>query len=366
MGSDPEVQETVDTRGEGAKIDKLLKLAVEQRASDLHVAVGAPPVLRVDGELVVLEGTEPLQPETAAAMLDYIMGEAERSRFEGEGEVDFSYTLNGVGRFRINGFRQRGTVGIAVRVVPERVPTVEELGLPFVLQELALLDRGLLLVTGPTGSGKSTTLAALIDLINRRRKCHIITLEDPIEYLHPHKCSIVHQREIGGDTRNFPNALRAVLRQDPDVIMVGEMRDSESIGIALTAAETGHLVLASLHTIDAAHTVNRIVDVFPPHQQAQIRVQLAGSLQGIAVQRLVKRRDGTGRVPAFEVLVATPAVRNLIREGKTHQIPSALQTGARYGMITLEQSLRQLYEKGVIALDDYRLHSSAPEKISLR
>jgi len=265
------------------------------------------------------------------------------------GEIDLAYSLPGVSRFRVNVFHQRGSVGAAIRLIPRNIPDLERLGLPPVVAELAERQHGLVLVTGPTGSGKSTTLAAMVDRINRERSCHIITLEDPIEYLHQHRRSIVNQREVGADTRSFASALRAALRQDPDVILVGEMRDLETIATAITAAETGHLVLATLHTSSAVQSIDRIIDVFPSHQQGQVRIQLADTLEGVITQQLWLRADRTGRVAAVEVLAATPAVKNLIREGKTHQIISSIQTGGRYGMQTMEMALRQLVARGIIA-----------------
>lgn len=351
-------------------IRELLSLAVAKKASDLHLTVGVPPVFRINGELVPLgkegeiwsseelkgEGTAPpLSLSDLEELLAQLMDKERRERLATVGEVDFAYGVPGLGRFRVNCFKQRGSPAIAIRVLNTRIPTLEELGLPEVVVQLARRPNGLILVTGPTGSGKSTTLAAMVDLINRERRCHIITLEDPIEYLHRHGRSIVNQREIGDDSRSFATALRAALREDPDVILVGEMRDLETTAITLNAAETGHLVLATMHTPNAALTVNRIVDIFPPHQQAQVRVQLAGVFQGVIAQQLLPRADKKGRVLAVEILVATPAVRNLIREGKTHQIPSLIQTGARYGMISFEQSLRNLYAAGLITREEMML-----------
>ncbi len=273
--------------------------------------------------------------------------------------TDFSYSIHGVSRFRVNAFRQRGTVGIVCRVIPTTIRGLKELGLPDIVAQLCRCTRGLILVTGPTGSGKSTTLAAMIDLINSERPEHILTLEDPIEYLHKHKKSIVNQREMGVDSHSYATALRAALREDPNVILVGEMRDLETTQIALTAAETGHLVLSTLHTQDAAQTIDRVIDIFPPHQQEQVKTQLSGTLQGIIAQLLLSRADVPGRVAAFEILVATSAIRNLIREGKTHQIPSAIQTGARYGMKSMESSLRELYQQGKISLEDFQVRVPA-------
>ncbi|MEW6524787.1 MAG: type IV pilus twitching motility protein PilT [Bacillota bacterium] len=331
----------------------LLGVAVERRASDLHLTVGAPPVLRVHGEMVRLEGAE-LRPEDTAALAAEVLPDKLRSRFDEAGEVDFAFGLEGLGRFRCNVFRQRGKVALAVRVLSEKVPDLATLGLPPVVAELAFKPDGLVLVTGRTGSGKSTTLAAMVELINQKRSGHIITLEDPIEYFHRHGQCIVNQREIGADSDSFAAALRAALREDPDVILVGELRDVETMAIALTAAETGHLVLSTLHTISAPGAIDRLVDAFPPHQQAQVRTQLALVLQGVVAQRLLARSDRAGRVAACEVLVATTAVRNLIREGKSHQLVSAIQTGARYGMVSLEASLKELVERDVMSPAQYR------------
>jgi twitching motility protein PilT len=326
---------------------ELLTMAKETGASDLHLSVGAPPVLRVDGELVA-QG-EVLSPDAAERLARSLMTDAQWEAFQAAGEIDFSYSLAGVSRFRVNVYRQRGCVSVAARVVPSRVPKLEELGLPEVLSTFTERPHGLVLVTGPTGSGKSTTLAALIDHINHTQRKHIITLEDPIEYLHRHALSIIDQREIGQDTRGFGPALRAALRQDPDVILVGEMRDLETMQTAITAAETGHLVFATLHTSDAVQTVDRMIDVFPASQQAQVRLQIASVLQGVVSQRLYKRADGTGRVAAVEVLVNTPAVANLIRTEKTHQIRSVMQTGRQAGMQTMEMHVRELVARGLVA-----------------
>lgn len=322
--------------------------AVEVGASDIHLTVESPPLFRINGCLVRQEGP-PLTRQAVAGMVEDLMSAEQREVLARLGQVDFSYSLPGVGRFRLNVYRQRGSLAAALRVIPTRVPTLEELGLPPVLADLAARPVGLILVTGPAGSGRSTTLAALIDLINRERSCHVVTLEDPIEYLHRHQRSIVNQREIGMDVPTLVRALRAVLRQDPDVILIGDLLDVAAISVALTAAETGRLVLASLNTSDAVQTVNRIVDVFPPHQQGQARAQLAGALEAIISQRLVPRADGRGRAAALEILVATPAVRSLIREDKLQQIPSAIQTGGKYGMCTMDASIQRLREAGVIA-----------------
>lgn len=329
-------------------ITDLLILAKERDASDLHLTVGAPPKLRLRGELRTVDGLPPLTRESLHGMIYEILADSQKSRFEEQWDLDFAVEVQHLGRFRVNVFRQRQGEGAVFRVIPSKIAPLEALGLPPVLRDLALRDRGLLLVTGPTGSGKSTTLAAMVNVINEHRAGHIITLEDPIEYVHEHKNCVVNQREIGQNARSFAAALRAALREDPDVILVGEMRDLETISMALTAAETGHLVLATLHTSSAAQTVNRIIDVFSSEQQAQIRVQVAESLVGIIAQILLPTTDHQGRVPAAEVLVATPAVRNLIRESKIHQIPSAIQTGAKDGMQSLDQHLRELVKQGKI------------------
>ena len=337
-------------------IKPYLEQAVARNASDLHITVGRPPILRLDGELTAI-GDTPLRPEETVAMVKEVLPESRFPDFEKRGEVDFNYSMANVGRFRVNAYRQRGSYGLAFRVVYGRIPGLDELGLPPVVAELSRKQRGLILVTGPTGSGKSTTLASMVDLINTERSSHIITLEDPIEYLHSHKKSIVNQREIGHDTMSFANGLRAALREDPDVILVGEMRDLETIATAVTAAETGHLVLSTLHTNGAANTIDRVIDVFPPHQQQQIKVQLSGVLNGIISQQLLVKNGMKGRVGAFEVMVTTNAIRNLIREGKTHQIQTNLQTGAKFGMQTMDTALLNLYHKGIISRDSALTYS---------
>ncbi|MBO8127353.1 MAG: type IV pilus twitching motility protein PilT [Firmicutes bacterium] len=329
-------------------IDEILAKAVELGASDIHLAIALPPMLRINGKLVPMEGYKKLFPEDTHELVYQMLKDYQKKVFEERGELDFSYGVPSLGRFRVNAYRQRGSVCAALRVIPTQVPDYKTLGLPEVIPALAQKIQGLILVTGPTGSGKSTTLASIIDLINRERYCHILTLEDPIEYLHRHNKSIINQREIGLDSQSFASALKASLRQDPDVILVGEMRDIETIGTALTAAETGHLVLATLHTNNAVGTVDRIVDVFPPHQQPQIRLQLATVLEAVIAQQLLPRADGKGRVAAFEILLATPAVRNLIREGKTHQIMSLIQTGGRLGMKSFEMAYKELLAKGLV------------------
>ncbi len=335
------------------QINDLLDVATQRQASDLIVTVEAPPTMRVNEDLIPI-GAVKCSPNDTEALLYQMMNQDIAAGFERTGEADFAHSIPGLGRYRVNGFRQRGSVGIVARIIPARIRTIAELGLPEVVASLARRPNGIILVTGPTGSGKTTTLAAMIDLINTERSFHIVTLEDPIEYLHRHKKSLVNQREIGRDTRSYSSGLRAALRENPDVILVGELRDLETISIALTAAETGHLVMSTLHTSDAAQTVDRVIDVFPPHQQDQVRLQLGSTLQGILAQTLVMRADARGRVAAFEILVATPAIRNLIREGKSYQIPTQIQTGARFGMQSTEASLRELVQAGVITEAQYR------------
>jgi len=333
------------------EINNLLVEAVEQKASDLHITVGMPPILRVDGVLVQLN--LPAIDRTASESLArQLLSEEKYKKFEVDGEVDTPYVIPDKGLFRVNCYHQRGAIGIAIRILPETILTIDDLGLPKAVALLAREKQGLVLVTGPTGSGKTTTQAAMIDLINTERELHIITLEDPIEYYHHHKKSIITQREIGRDSNSFAGALRASLRQDPDVILIGEMRDLETISIALTAAETGHLVLATLHTNDAAQTVERVIDVFPSNQQHQVRAQLANSLAGIISQRLVRRFNIGGRVAVVEALICTHAVRNMIREGKIHQIPSVIETSFKYGMQTFDKHLQILYDNRTISRED--------------
>ena len=343
-------------------MESLLREAVARHASDLHVTVGVPPIIRINGVLTKLD-LPILGVEDTLQLFEEIVAEDRRTQFNQNGEVDFSHTVFGLSRFRVNAFRQRGSIAIAIRIIPERVPTLQELHLPEIVRELAGKPRGLVLVTGPTGSGKSTTMAAMIDLINSERACNILTLEDPIEYLHRHRKSIINQREIGADTRSFANALRAALREDPDVILVGEMRDMETISIAVRAAETGHLVLATLHTSDASQTVDRIIDVFPPYQHQQVRTQLSLALQGIVSQQLLPRKDGQGRVVAVETMVATPATRNLIREGKSHQLLSVIQTGAKFGMQSMDSALRDLCRAGKINEEEALMRCSDPDTL---
>jgi|SRR5215813_3109337 len=334
-----------------AKIDELLTLMTERGASDLHLASGAAPYLRIHGEMVKLNYKD-VTPEVCQALILEILSEKQRANFLEEWDLDCSYSLRGVGRFRLNAFRQRKGMGAVFRLIPDSIQTVDVLGLPESLVNMLDVSEGLLLVTGPTGSGKSTTLAALIHHINVNQKAHIITIEDPIEFVHRNHQCLINQREVSSHTKSFHKALRAALREDPDVILVGELRDLESISLALTAAETGHLVLATLHTNSATKAVDRIIDAFPEGQQAQIRVMLSESLRAVIAQTLVRRADGNGRVPIAEVLVNVPAVANLIREGKTHQIHSTMQTGQAHGMITFEASVNELIRKGIISRQD--------------
>lgn len=385
--------------GEGRdhmNIDDLLRDTVTAKASDLHLTVGIPPMIRIWGKLTPLN--HPALTAEDTFQLSYgMLNTFQKQKFEKNWELDLSYAVEGVGRFRVNVYRQRGSVGVACRVIPETIPSIEELNIPMVLKDLCRLPRGLILVTGPTGHGKSTSLAAMLDFINTERSAHIVTIEDPIEYVHRHKKSMVNQRELGFDTQTFPNALRAVLREDPNVIMVGEMRDLETISAALTIAETGHLVFATLHTANAAQSIDRIVDVFPPHQQQQIRVQLSGVLEAVLSQQLlpnlqfVDRKDRRpvaaaavvrsavggdgrgrihwpaleelGRVPAVEIMIATPGIRNLVREAKTHQIHTAIQTGAQYGMQTMDQSLFSLYSRRLVSLENALARAIFPDEL---
>ncbi|EJT6170010.1 type IV pilus twitching motility protein PilT [Clostridium perfringens] len=324
---------------------ELLELTVKEGASDLHLTVGISPIIKVNGKLVRLEH-EILRPEDTEAYAREILQDA-YEKYDAIGEYDTSYSIHGKGRFRVNIYKQRNSTALAIRVISLDMPTLDSLGYPETLKDICNIKRGLVLVTGPTGSGKSTTLAALINEINSNRESHIITIEDPIEFLHKHNKSIVNQREIGKDTLSYERALKAALREDPDVILIGEMRDLETISTAITAAETGHLVFSTLHTIGAAKTIDRIVDVFPPHQQEQIKIQLASVLQTIISQQLVETVDGD-RTAALEIMVATPAIKNLIREGKTHQIESSIQTGSKYGMRTMDMELANLYREGII------------------
>jgi twitching motility protein PilT len=329
-------------------VAELLDVVLDRGASDLHLTVGAPPTVRLHGDLERLTEYPIMTPRALQGMIYAILPQKMRERLEQELELDMSYALPGRARFRVNVYFQRDSLGAAFRLIPYEIKTVEDLQLPSVVGDLARFPRGFVVVTGPTGSGKSTTLAGMVDIVNRERAAHIMTVEDPIEFLHKHERCIVNQREVGADTHSFSQALKHVLRQDPDVILVGEMRDLETIATAITAAETGHLVFATLHTQDAPQTIDRIIDVFPPHQQQQVRVQLATTLQGVVTQQLLQTADGLGRVVAVEVLICTPAVRNLIREGKVHQIYSIMQAGGRFGMQTMDQSLANLVKAGQI------------------
>jgi twitching motility protein PilT len=328
-------------------LDSLLTQAVQLGASDIHLTVGLEPTARVHGDLVKLS-KDVLIPDEAFKYVRHILGDADFKKFENKGEVDCSYFVPGVSRFRLNIFRQRKTCALCFRVIASKIPPLEDLNLPSIVSDLAYKNRGIILVTGPTGSGKSTTLAAMIDYMNRNTSRHILTIEDPIEYLHKHFRSMVNQREVGVDTMSFANALRGALREDPDVILVGEMRDPETIAVALTAAETGHLVLSTLHTIGAAKTIDRITDAFPPDQQQQIKVQLSSVIEAVISQQMLPRCDVKGRIPAFEIMVASPAIRNLIREGKTHQIQTVIQTSAGEKMCTMDSSLISLMNRGAI------------------
>ena len=332
-------------------VQELLGLVLSMDGSDLHLTAGARPTIRIHGDLKPLEQFGVLDAEQLRRMIYSILSQRHRERLEQDLELDVSYSLPGKARFRVNVYFQRDAIGAAFRLIPFIIRSVEDLGLPSQVGDFARLSRGMVLVTGPTGSGKSTSLAALVDIVNTEREVHIMTIEDPIEYLHRHKKAIVNQREIGADTLSFASALKHVLRQDPDVILVGEMRDLETIQTAITAAETGHLVFATLHTQDAPQTIDRVIDAFPPYQQQQIRVQLSTTLQGVVTQQLIQTWDGLGRVVAAEVLVATPAIRNLIREAKVHQIYSAMQAGARFGMVTMDTALARLVGMGKITTE---------------
>ncbi len=347
------------------KIEEILREAKNAGASDVHITVGIPPKMRVNGSLVTMSYPKFMPADTTEMLLE-IMNETQRELFEGRGEYDMSFSIREMGRYRVNAYKQRGSVALAIRLVGTQIPSAEELGLPESVADLYNRKRGLVLVTGPAGSGKSTTLAAIIDMINTYRDAHVITLEDPIEFLHQHKMSMVNQREIGLDSENYANALRAALREDPDVILVGEMRDLATISVAVTAAETGHLVFSTLHTMGAASTVDRMIDVFPPYQQQQIRVQLANVLECVISQQLIPRVDGQGRIATFEVLHATHAVRNMIREGKAHQLNGMMQTNRRLGMMTMDESIYSCYESGLISREHALQFSQDPDAMAVK
>lgn len=351
QGGAPRIGLAQATQVTDIDLDSALRAMIEMGASDLHLTTGSPPMVRMDGGLRALEGFPVMYADSLQRSLYAVISQKQRETFEENLELDFAYAVRGVSRFRVNMYRQRDSVGAAFRMIPYEIKPLEELGVPPVVANFAGLPRGLVLVTGPTGSGKSTTLAAIIDLANRTRNDHIMTVEDPIEFLHRHKKSLINQREVGADTHSFAAALKHVLRQDPDIILVGELRDLETISVALTAAETGHLVFGTLHTQDAAQTIDRIIDVFPAYQQDQVRTQLASALQGVVSQTLCKKANGRGRVVATEVMLATPAIRNLIREGKTHQIYSSMQAGASHGMHTMDQHLAELVKSSKITYE---------------
>jgi twitching motility protein PilT len=343
-------------------MDDLLQLAVDEGASDLHIRVGVPPVLRLHGNMVPMDLPQ-LEPEDTEALMKAISSEAEIQKIREQGGTDFGFGFRDLARFRVSVFKEKGNYGIVLRQIPSKLMTLEEIGLPPTIKDLLFQPRGLILVTGPTGSGKTTTLASMIDIINQERDCHIITVEDPIEYYHSHKKSVVTQREIGVDVPHFDEALRRALRQDPDVILVGEMRDLETMEAAITAAETGHLVFATLHTTGAARTVDRIVDAFPTDQQEQIRTQLASSIKAVISQLLLVKAEGKGRVAAFEIMISTPSIQALIRDNKTFRITSDIQTGAKYGMVTLDFNLLSLYERGLITYGDLITKAQDPQSV---
>ncbi len=333
------------------RLGRLLEEMVRAGASDLHLTAGVPPRLRIDGSLADAEGWSPLAPEDTAGLASSVLSAGQKEQFQARDELDFAFDVPKLARFRGNCFRQRGNVAMSIRHIPHRTRSLKDLGLPPLLTRLAGLARGLVLVTGPSGSGKSTTLAAMVDHINRRRRGHVLTIEDPVEFLHPHRSCIVNQREVGADTRSFAAALRQALRQDPDVILIGEMRDVETMGAALAIAETGHLVLSTLHTNSAADAVNRVIDVFPAEQQGQARTQLASVLEGVVTQLLVPRAKGRGRVAATEIMVCTPAIRAVIRDDRVHQLRSLMQAGRRHGMLTMNGALAELYLNGYVTLE---------------
>jgi len=343
------------------KIENLLEEVVKRNASDLHLCVGMPPMFRIDGALVPAEGLAPLTGEDLTALVYSVMDDVQKEDLVKDKEVDFSFAFGDLARFRANAFHQKGNLGMALRLIPNKIPTLTELGMPNILQKFADIPRGLVLVTGPTGSGKSTTLAAMVDKINTEKSVHIITIEDPIEYTHNHKKSLIDQREVHYDTRSFAAALRSALREDPDVVLIGEMRDLETISAAITIAETGHLVFATLHTNTAAQSLDRIIDVFPPFQQQQVRIQLSNIMQAVVSQRLIPTIGG-GRIAAAEIMVVTPAVRNIIREGKTHQLDAVIQTSADQGMIQMDKSLANLVSAGSITAEEAHGYCIDPQE----
>jgi twitching motility protein PilT len=344
-------------------IEELLRMMVEKGASDLHLRVPSPPVLRIDGVLRVQEHLPGVTPQFVKESLEHIASERHIERFYNELELDMAYGLPGVARFRVNAFFQRGTISIAIRQIPIKVPTIDELGLPPVCKTLAMKQKGLVLVTGQTGMGKSTTLAAMINHMNHTDRRNVITVEDPIEYLHQHNKCLIAQRELGDDTKSFANALKHSLREDPDVILVGEMRDLETIATAITAAETGHLVLSTVHTASAPQTIERVIDVFPPYQQEQIRFQLSMVLEGVLSQILMPRASGKGRIAAIEIMIATDAIRNLVREGKTEQIPTYMQTGRQHDMQTMDMALQELVRTGMVTMEEALLRCTKPDEL---
>lgn len=347
-------------------IEELLYLMAEKGASDLHLRVPSPPVLRIDGVLIPQEELPGVTPQYVQECLEHLTTETQREKFYEDLELDLAYSVAGLARFRVAAFFQRGTISIAIRQVSLKVPTLDELGLPAVCRSLALKSRGLVLVTGPTGAGKSTTLAAMIDYLNKSERRNVITIEDPIEYIYQNDRCIIAQRDLGDDFKSFAVALRHTLRQDPDVILVGEMRDLDTIATAITAAETGHLVLSTVHTVSAPQTVERIIDVFPAHQQEQIRFQVSLVLEGVLSQILLPRIGGSGRVGVFEVMVSSDAIRNLIRDGRTDQIPSYLQTGKQFGMQTMDQALEELVRSGTVAIEEAMIRATKPEEFRRR
>ncbi|KPK64269.1 hypothetical protein AMJ83_03320 [candidate division WOR_3 bacterium SM23_42] len=342
-------------------LDALLEQLVLQEGSDLHLRYGEPPIYRIAGSLVKTENTK-LDDRDLETLIFGMMSPVQKKAFEENLEFDMAYEISGVARFRVNCFKEMNHIGAVMRTIPLKIKTIDELNLPDVFKKIAELPRGLVLVTGPTGSGKSTTLAAILEHINQNTRKHVITVEDPIEFLHRDKNSIIEQREVGIDTNSYSEALRRVIRQNPDIILVGEMRDLETVAETITAAETGHLVFSTLHTIDAVQTVDRIIDVFPPSHQSQIRLQLSMTLQAVITETLLRRKNDAGRIPAFEVMICTPAIRSAIREAKTHQIFTAIQTGSRMGMITMDQCLKNMFRKGLIDFEEAVAHSSHPEE----